>query len=103
MADNKDVQYNFTGSTEGLKTAADSAIQILGSVSRAESNMNGIGSQSLSTFNAIRGVTASISNNIAQMQKQLKEYRKEHGVSISWLINNLLHNYFERLGGKNNG
>lgn len=72
MADNKDVQYNFTGSTEGLKAAADSAIQILGSVSRAESNMNGIGSQSLSTFNAIKGVTASISNNIAQMQKQLK-------------------------------
>lgn len=72
MADNKDVQYNFTGSTEGLKAAADSAIQILGSVSRAESNMNGIGSQSLSTFNAIRNVTASISNNIAQMQKQLK-------------------------------
>ena len=72
MADNKDVQYNFTGSTEGLKAAADSAIQILGSVSKAESNMNGIGSQSLSTFNAIRSVTASISNNIAQMQKQLK-------------------------------
>ena len=38
-----------------------------------------------------------------QMQKQLKEYRKEHGVRISWLINNLLQNYFERLGGKNNG
>lgn len=25
--------------------------------------------------------------------KQLKEYKKQHGVSISWLINTLLCNY----------
>lgn len=73
MADNKNVQYNFNGSTEGLKAAADSAIQILGNVSNAESRMASVGSQSLSTFNAIRNVTSSITNNIAMMQKQLMQ------------------------------
>lgn len=38
-----------------------------------------------------------------QMQKQLKELRKENGISVSWLINKLLTDYFDKVGGKKNG
>lgn len=37
------------------------------------------------------------------LKEQLKEYKKENGVSRSWLINKLLTDYFAKVGGKNNG
>jgi len=38
-----------------------------------------------------------------QMKERLKEYKKENGVSRSWLINKLLTDYFAKVGGKKNG
>lgn len=38
-----------------------------------------------------------------QLQEQLREYRKENGVSVSWLINTILNEYFEKLRGERNG
>lgn len=37
------------------------------------------------------------------MYQQLKEYREKYGISISWLINSLLKDYFDKVGGNNNG
>ena len=38
-----------------------------------------------------------------KMLVQLQEYKRENGVSISWLINSLLKEYFAKAGGKHNG
>lgn len=38
-----------------------------------------------------------------KMLMQLQEHKKENGVSISWLINKLLSEYFTKAGGDNNG
>lgn len=37
------------------------------------------------------------------MYRQLKEYREKYGISISWLINSLLKDYFDKVGEKRNG
>ena len=38
-----------------------------------------------------------------EMQKRLKELKRENGISISWLINTLLNEYFDKVGEKRNG
>ena len=38
-----------------------------------------------------------------EMQKRLKEYRNENGINISWLINTLLNEYFDKVGENRNG
>ena len=47
-------------------------------------------------------IISSFSIAPALFQK-LKDYKKENGISRSWLINKLLIDYFENIGGKKNG
>ena len=35
--------------------------------------------------------------------QKLKDYKKENGISRSWLINKLLADYFQKVGGMKNG
>ena len=38
-----------------------------------------------------------------KMLETLQEYKRESGISTSWLINSLLKEYFSNVGGKRNG
>ena len=44
--------------------------------------------------------SVAVSPNVLE---QLREYRKNSGVSISWLINTLLNNFFKNMRGKKDG
>jgi len=47
-------------------------------------------------------IVASVSLKPVLFQK-LKECKENNGISRSWLINKLLIDYFENIGGKKNG